>query len=290
MRRPRRSLHAGRPPTAQLARRSMSRKASRNFINKHHQLEKRQRQAIAQGDKEAEAAISAEISDMGGLNRYQQASLQGQSNERGGDTSKILLEMLPVDLIKKANRRPRMLEVGSLSTRNACSNSRLFDMVHIDLNSQEPGILKQDFMTLPLPEESAEEFDIISLSLVLNFVPEAEGRGQMLFRTLLFLRQPADTVQKPNDDPFPSLFLVLPRSCVDNSRYFSDKKLGSLMGALGYTMRRSKKTQKLAYSLWARDHMTAGEIRFTKQEVNPGRKRNNFAITLKSLPLGSCIK
>lgn len=264
----------------------MSRKASRGLINKHHQLEKRQRQAILQGDKTAEATISAEISGLGGLKRYQQASLQGQSNDRGGDTSKVLLQWLPVDVIRKAEQRPRMLEVGSLSTRNACSSSHLFDMVHIDLNSQEPGILEQDFMERPLPQHSADKFDIISLSLVLNFVPEAEGRGKMLLRTLSFIQQRPDTMPNPNTGPFPSLFLVLPRSCLDNSRYFSDVKLESLMAALGYSLERFKKTQKLAYSLWVRDHATTHRIHFTKQEVNPGRARNNFAITLTNLPSG----
>lgn len=290
MRPPRKSLQAGRPPTSHLARRSMSRKASRSLINKHHQLEKKHRQAILQGDKAAEATLSAEISSLGGLNRYQQASLQGQSNDRGGDTSKVLLQWLPVDVIRKAEQRPKMLEVGSLSTQNACSSSRLFDMVHIDLNSQEPGILKQDFMERPLPQQSADKFDIISLSLVLNFVPEAEGRGKMLLRTLSFLRHCPDTPSNENTGPFPSLFLVLPRSCVDNSRYFSDVKLESLMMALGYTLERSKKTQKLAYSLWMRDHATTHGIHFTKQEVNPGRTRNNFAITLTNSSSGAVEK
>ncbi|OAQ62288.1 nucleolus protein [Pochonia chlamydosporia 170] len=282
MRPPQRSLHAGRPPTARIARRSMSRKACRNLINKHHQLEKRQRQAISQGDKETEAAISAAIADLGGLNRYQQASLQGQSNDRGGDTSKVLLEWLSVDMVKQAERRPRLLEVGSLSTRNACSSSGHFEVVHIDLNSQEPGILKQDFMERPLPERSAEKFDIISLSLVLNFVPEAESRGRMLLRTLSFLQQPTGAAQRIFSGLFPSLFVVLPRSCVDNSRYCTDSTLESLMRALGYTLERIKKTQKLAYSLWVRSRVTAPVLHFAKHEVNPGRSRNNFAITLTS--------
>ncbi|KAG5936142.1 hypothetical protein E4U59_005175 [Claviceps monticola] len=283
----RKSLQAGRPPTAKQARHSMSRKASRTLINKHHQLEKRQQQAKAEGNSRTEAALAKEIASLGGLKRYQQASLQGQSGDRGGDTSKVLLEWLPLASIKALSRKPRMLEVGALSTRNACSVSGLFEMVHIDLNSQEPGILEQDFMQRPLPELVCDKFDIISLSLVLNFVPDAQSRGQMLLRTLSFLRQQFcldDEKGRTSSLNLPSLFLVLPRSCVDNSRYLTDSRLKSLMEALGYSLQNDRKTSKLTYSLWVRAAATyVTKLHFPKVEIHPGRSRNNFAITLTNV-------
>ncbi|GAO19683.1 uncharacterized protein UV8b_06319 [Ustilaginoidea virens] len=285
MRPTRKSLQSGRPPTARPTRRCMSREASRKLINKHHQLQKNQRRATAQGDEKTAAAITEEISSLGGLSRYQQASLQGQRNDRGGDTSRVLLEWLPLDSVNKLSHRPRMLEVGCLSTRNACSASGLFDMVHIDLNSQEPGIIQQDFMHRPLPEHASDKFDIISLSLVLNFVPSPEERGQMLLRTLSFLRHCHTPRQARSELPFPSLFLVLPRSCVDNSRYFTDERLWSIMESLGYSLERSKKTQKLAYSLWVKPPDTrVTHHAFPKTEINSGRTRNNFSITLTKVP------
>ncbi|KAG6003514.1 hypothetical protein E4U43_000903 [Claviceps pusilla] len=282
MRHPRKSLQAGRPPIARPGQRSMSRKASRTLINKHHQLEKRQQRAKAEGDASMEAAIAKEIAGLGGLKRYQQASLQGQSNDRGGDTSKVLLEWLPLASIRALAQRPRMLEVGALSTRNACSASGLFEMVHIDLNSQEPGIQEQDFMQRPIPKVESDKFDIISLSLVLNFVPDAEGRGQMLLRTLSFLRaQKHEDGEETTNLAFPSLFLVLPRSCVDNSRYFTDERLKSLMEALGYSLQNRKKTSKLTYSLWVRNiAKDLTRLHFPKVELHPGRSRNNFCVTL----------
>lgn len=274
-----RSLKEGRPPTARSAR-SMSRKASRALINSHHQLEKRRFQAAMTGNKEAETAIRAEIASIGGLGRYQKASLQGQSADRGGDTSRVLHKWLPASMTAGLKQRLRMLEVGALSTHNCCSTSGLFDMVHIDLHSQERGIVQQDFMDRPLPSTEADKFDIISLSLVLNFVPDAEGRGQMLLRTLSFLRESAGGAE--DKFPTPSLFLVLPRSCVDNSRYLTEASLGELMGALGYRLAESKTTQKLAYSLWKRaGHFPSTDMAITKQEINPGRARNNFSITLR---------
>ncbi|KAI5457896.1 putative methyltransferase-domain-containing protein [Mariannaea sp. PMI_226] len=276
------SLASSRPPTVKSSR-SMSRKASRALINTHHQLDKQRRQAAAKNDKKAVEQISEEIAKLGGIDRYQKASLQGQSVDRGGDTSKVLLEWLPVTELKKRDRPLRMLEVGALSTRNACSTSRLFDMQHIDLNSQEPGIKQQDFMDRPLPKQETELFDIISLSLVLNFVPEAEGRGQMLLRTLSFLRDTSEAPSGAAGKFFPSLFVVLPRSCVQNSRYFTDDRFDELMTVLGYTRMKTKMTQKLTYSLWLRVGSAPKKLPiFSKKELNPGRTRNNFVMTLNS--------
>ena len=261
----------------------MSRKASRTLINKHHQLEKERRQAIAKGDNSSALKLAAELEQLGGIDQYQKASLQGQSTDRGGDTSKILLEWLPLEELKKSNTRLRLLEVGSLSTRNACSTSGVFDVTHIDLNSQEPGITQQDFMERPLPADTTEKFDMISLSLVLNFVADAAGRGEMLRRTLSFLYTVSTDTQATTTEFFPSLFMVLPRSCVDNSRYLTLKRLDELMVLLGYTKLKEKFTLKLAYSLWRKEKMVRhGQATMAKKEINPGRTRNNFAITLSS--------
>lgn len=261
--------------------RTMSRKASRGLINRHHQLEKLRRQAAVSGDHLKEAELAREIESLGGLDQYQKASLQGQSLDRGGDTSKILLDWLPLAGMKAVKRQLRMLEIGSLSTKNACSNSGYFEMVNIDLNSQEPGIEQQDFMERPLPSSDAERFDIISLSLVVNFVPDHATRGQMLLRTLSFLRTKGAVQDANLGSTYPSLFLVLPRSCVDNSRYFTEARLMEIMGALGYSKLQSKLTQKLTYSLWKWDGVTrTPATSFSKTEINSGRTRNNFVITL----------
>ncbi|RCI10917.1 hypothetical protein L249_5333 [Ophiocordyceps polyrhachis-furcata BCC 54312] len=281
------NIQAGRPPTAK-PRRAMSRRASRAVINRHHQLEKTRRLAGERGDAAAAAAATAELASLGGLRRYQEASLQGQSVERGGDTSRVLVEWLPTGRDPGPWRRLRMLEVGALSTRNACSVSGLFDMVRIDLGSREAGILQQDFMQRPLPESEADRFDVISLSLVLNYVSDAAARGRMLARSLSFLRRfdgeaPSDITNTVTASALPCLFLVLPRSCVTNSRYFTATRLKELMDMLGYALVNDKMTQKLAYSLWTRRRDVAtAHVTLPKTEINPGRDRNNFAITLDS--------
>ncbi|KAL2164550.1 hypothetical protein VTH06DRAFT_3767 [Thermothelomyces fergusii] len=263
----------------------MSRTATKALINKHHLLQKRKRQALAKGDKAEAAIIDAEIEALGGLERYQEASLQGQRHDRGGDSSRVLMQWLkPTLSFQRPNsgRRLRMLEVGALSTQNACSKSGHFDIVRIDLKSQEQGILEQDFMERPVPRDESEQFDIISLSLVLNFVPDAKGRGDMLRRTALFLRAPGRYIDSPSlAASFPSLFLVLPAPCVTNSRYLDEERLVAIMESLGYTMVESKTSQRLVYYLWRRVRVCTGPgTVFPKKEVRPGSTRNNFATVL----------
>ncbi|KAI0180285.1 putative methyltransferase-domain-containing protein [Hypoxylon sp. FL1284] len=206
------SLAAGRPPTAQKPK-SISRKATKALINAHHVLDKKRAQAVAKGDRAAEDAINSRINDLGGIEKYQLASLQGQRLDRGGDSSRILMDWLNSSAsmsISSTDPRLKMLEVGALSTKNACSASGIFDVERIDLNSQSDGIIQQDFMKRPLPKDDLERFDMISLSLVLNFVPDAVARGAMLCRTLDFLKQPGTQYSSSQRDLFPSLFTVLP--------------------------------------------------------------------------------
>ncbi len=280
---PSKSLAAGRPPILHRTK-SISRSATKALINKHHLLHKKKRQANAKGDKTEESAVDAEIEALGGIESYQEASLQGQRHDRGGDSSRVLMQWLEPCLSAQAGseRRLRMLEVGALSTQNACSKSSHFDIERIDLNSQGEGILRQDFMERPLPEGESDRFDIISLSLVLNYVPEPKGRGDMLRRTTQFLRAAGRYVDSPElAATFPSLFLVLPAPCVENSRYLDEEKLTAIMGSLGYVKAESKTTQRLVYYLWRRDRVCKGSGgSFQKREIRSGPTRNNFAVVL----------
>ncbi len=57
-------------------------------------LEKQRAKALASGDGVKAASLSKQIEAQGGIQSYQKASLIGQANERGGDSSKILMEWL----------------------------------------------------------------------------------------------------------------------------------------------------------------------------------------------------
>ncbi|KKY18618.1 putative nucleolus protein [Diplodia seriata] len=158
---------------------SLSAKATATIIRTHHQLQKAHAQAVKAGDHAKAAEIQKKIDENGGLKTYQAASITGQSSERGGDSSRVLVDWLQElglpSAYRKADggdvegRKCKLLEVGALSTDNACSKRRYLAVERIDLNSQSPGILQQDFMKRPLAASDTERFDVLSLSLVLNY-------------------------------------------------------------------------------------------------------------------------
>ena len=297
------SLSHGRPTSSKQPSRFQSSQKTRKSINLYHQLQKAQAQALQNGNEHEAASLQSEIDSRGGLAVYQTASLTGQSKVRGGDTSKVLVEwvreVLPqhgagtIGSSISSNKPLRMLEIGALSPDNACAQSKLFEMTRIDLRSLHSSIQQQDFMKRPLPAAtdndrgSGEKYDIISLSLVLNCVPDPCRRGEMLRRTSMFLRERSFTADDPEEasSVFPSLFLVLPAPCVSNSRYLNEERLSVIMNSLGYTLSRRKLTAKLIYYLWKYEKSTVWKGTYGKTEVNPGRTRNNFVIVLRdSIP------
>ncbi|KAJ5584077.1 25S rRNA (adenine(2142)-N(1))-methyltransferase [Penicillium hispanicum] len=269
-------LSSTRPPTVKSKHAALSSKATRTLIRSHHQLLKLRAQAVHAGDEARVSSIDAQIQANGGLESYQIASRLGQSLERGGDSSKILVDWIRPQLRQWKPNLPklRVLEIGALSTKNACSKNPALEITRIDLNSQEPGILKQDFMKRPLPSTDEERFHLISLSLVLNYVPDATGRGDMLQHCVKFF------TSQSHIDFAPRLFLVLPVACVDNSRYLTEDRLLDLLSSLGFCLAQSRRTSKLIYQLWSYAGKSSPKS-FKKEILNAGPKRNNFAIILR---------
>ena len=171
----------------------------------------------------------------------------------------------------------RVLEVGCLSPANAVAKAPAFAVTRIDLNSQHAAIEQQDFMERPLPVGDDDRFDLVSLSLVLNYVPSPEARGEMLKRVAEFLRGE----EKAGNGVCPGLFLVMPRPCVDNSRYLTEARLKEMMASLGYRCAKTKLTAKLVYGLWVLENRDAEGRLWKKEEVKAGVSRNNFAIVMK---------
>ncbi|KAJ9494319.1 25S rRNA (adenine2142-N1)-methyltransferase [Exophiala xenobiotica] len=195
---------------------SLSSKHTRTLIRSHHTLQKRLARARARADQDTQLIhdLESQLSASGGLATYQLASTIGQSAERGGDSSRVLVRWLRPELSSffqnskskstllspdpkpKPNPKPllRILEIGALSTTNALNIPGATTVRRIDLRSSAPGIEEADFMTFPLPNapdgsgewQGERGYDVLSLSLVLNYVPDARGRGDMLRRTTLF--------------------------------------------------------------------------------------------------------
>ena len=72
--------------------------------------------------------------------------------------------------------------MGALKPDNYAECSRWMEVTPIDLRSNHPHILQQDFLEMDL-EGNTGEWDAISLSLVVNFVPEPPERGMPSFRS-----------------------------------------------------------------------------------------------------------
>ncbi|KAG8532008.1 uncharacterized protein KY384_003644 [Bacidia gigantensis] len=229
----------------------------RFVVKQHHLLRKQMRRAVTHGDIQTIDEIKAQSGADGALRSYQSASIQGQSAERGGDSSKILVEWfkgmeVSTSASAEAHGRLKLLEVGALRTDNACARSKIFDVERLDLHSQHRLIKKQDFMKRPIPTPNMLHemgFDVVSLSLVLNFTEDAKERGTMLKRATSFLREPNDNASEYGAT-LPCLFLVLPAACVTNSRYLDSVQLEKIMQVLGYSKVREKISAKLVYYLW----------------------------------------
>ena len=302
------SLSHGRPPILSkhndLAR-SLTSKATRTLIRTHHRLQKQRAAALRAGDKVKAAELSKAIDDNGGLELYQAASIKGQSAERGGDSSRVLVQWLKergtftggqstrsdftesdrevTGNHKEKIKEPfqlKVLEVGALSPLNAISGLPGLNITCIDLHSQHPAIETQDFMERPIPNSDEEKFDIISLSLVLNYVPDAVARGEMLRRTCKFLRLGKQSKEAEENSTIPALFLVLPAPCVMNSRYLTEEHLTLIMNTLGFVLMHNKLSAKLVYYLWR--YQSGGTHKpVPKKILRAGGNRNNFCVILE---------
>ena len=150
-------------------------------------------------DAHAELArVEHDIDELGGLEAYQKMSAIGQGDDRGGGSEKVLLEFLgelgyPGSLPKHerwrcVSVRPAIwdvhthtsigsvLEVGALKPDNYAHCASWMDVTPIDLHSRHPAIMEQDFLGMD-DDANRERSDLVSLSLVVNFVPDLKDRG-----------------------------------------------------------------------------------------------------------------
>ncbi|PIL23763.1 hypothetical protein GSI_13513 [Ganoderma sinense ZZ0214-1] len=238
---------------------------------------KKRNQALTSAKAEL-ANIEREIHDLGGLAAYQRMSTIGQGKDRGGGSEKVLIGWLrqlglPEELKCKGTKLC-LLEVGALKPDNYASCHAWVDVTPIDLHSQHPNILEQDFLLMD-PEEHREKWGAISLSLVLNFVPDAKDRGRMLRLAHSMLHSGG------------LLFVALPLPCILNSRYTTAEHYESLMVAVGFEKLQSrwKEGGKMAYWLFRRVDRTPSttyqdHVLYEKKIVFRTGDRNNFVILL----------
>lgn len=133
-------------------------------IAKYHTLEKQ----IARATEQEKKLLIAEQKKLGGLSLYQQASLQGA---RHGETSKWLIQTVEANYGGRKERR--LLDVGAIAG-TSYAKYKSITATYIDLNPAADHVIKADFLTYPLPEKP---FDIVCLSLVVNFVGDLDSRS-----------------------------------------------------------------------------------------------------------------
>lgn len=229
-------------------------KSTRKLISKFHNLQK---QLISCEGETEKASINAEIEALGGLPIYQIASLKGSKKN---NSQKFLLDNI------LTTREYKLLDVGAIT--GEIYTNKIFSVTAIDLNSQNPKVLKQDFFERPIPAQ-IDKFDIISLCLVLNYVPTPSRRGDMLELCASHLKLEG------------ILYLVLPLPCITNSRYFNNQKMIELMTMLGYDLLKHHNSKKLAFYLFKRSREISTPQHFKKRLLNSdGPGKNNFTITL----------
>lgn len=152
-----------------------------------------------------------------------------------------------------------------------------------------PDVLKYDFFDFPVP---AEPFHVVCLSLVVNFVGALADRGapadaacagtgsdvRLAGRMLLHAH---DYVADEG-----LMWLVLPRACIDNSRYMTGEHLEALLQDAGWSKLWRKDASGLTYwLLQARPRSSWGGAPskdWKRTELRGGANRNNFCIVLKA--------
>ena len=193
-------------------------------------ISEKKKQAIAQG-------ILKEQTAMGGLDRYQKASIYGAKSSKFvcADWVVPLLRQQTVD--GKTASRLRILDVGAIDNQYLGHEDWL-DAVPIDLHGgQHESVLQVDFFEYahqycsgtdlseakesPPPSSSLTStnattalrpFDAIVMSLVLNFQGDPRKRGDMLALA-------ADPRLLKLSSAGGMLFLALPSASLENSRY-----------------------------------------------------------------------
>ena len=210
---------------------------------------------------------------------------------------------------KKQERRPtRLLEVGAINTelldaadppktsqmpddlssssssspnKNSKTNkggtgTPKLQVRAIDLHCMDRRIEKADFLKIPVNHADIDQrYDVIVCSMVLNCVPTALARGEMICRLYHFLR------------PDGYLFLTIPRTCLALSPYMDKQQFANMLTTVGFEIKEMKESPKIAFYLCQR--VSPDNIRTRKwddkwsmlQTIRRGKKFNNdFAVVL----------
>ncbi|EPQ29754.1 uncharacterized protein PFL1_02973 [Pseudozyma flocculosa PF-1] len=233
-------------------------------IARYHTLEK---ELARTTDPAEQARIKAEQEQLGGLEAYQEDSLKGGDRLKGGESGKWCAEQVEKLRGKKAMR---VLDVGAIAG-TSYDKFPWIKATSIDLNPRSERVQKCDFFDLPKPANEEEKFEMVALSLVINFVGDLKKRGEMLLHAHHYLR------------PGGYLYLVLPLPCLTNSRYLTHDHLRSIVSSAGYDVVVQDDSKRLTRWLLKRKKSPRNKwdrTVYRKKELVGGAYRNNFAICM----------
>ncbi|PWN47825.1 hypothetical protein IE53DRAFT_334795 [Violaceomyces palustris] len=232
-----------------------------------HTLEKELARAT---DPDEVERIRNEQKKLGGLESYQDDSLKGGDRLKGGESGKWCAQTL-TQLLGDEKRTIKLLDVGAIAGTSYAKFESWIKVTSIDLNPRAEHVEKYDFFDYPLPSSEGEKFDVVGLSLVVNFIGDLYKRGSILHHSHSYLK------------PKGYLYLVLPLPCLTNSRYLNHDHLRSILSSCGFDV--VKQDDSLRLTRWLLQRKDRPNDRydgtvFKKKEIVPGVKRNNFCILL----------
>lgn len=187
------------------------------LIASFHALEKK----LAQTNDEAERKkLLMEREALGGLKAYQDASLAGVDKVKGGESGKWIVQTIRE---VRGNKREdiKLLDVGSLSGTSFVKYPWI-KATSIDIEPRGPNVQQVDFFKLQVPPTEEERYDVVSLSMVINFLGDIQERGRMLIHAHRYLKKGGH------------LALILPLACVNNSRYCTHERLQEILKSCGW--------------------------------------------------------
>ena len=238
-------------------------KHARRVTSAFHRITHALENPKLEGHQKAE--LEAELQSMGGRAVYQAASVKATSDIK--HTSKWMFSILTKLGVRPKSGEPALktLEVGAVNTQ--VLSIPWLDVLAIDLRSTNPKIKAQDFLQLAC----GGQYQVIMCSMVINCVPTAAQRGEMLVR----LRAQLATGGH--------LFLMLPRRCLTHSKHCSAKHLRALLRAAGFTVRHTKDSPRVSFfCVEATDETAATELAkysSASKVVNPGKGHSDsFAV------------
>lgn len=248
----------------------ISSRKDRRIITEYHTLNKtidsvRKNPSIHKEDKAAQIALlEAKKEKIGGINAYQKASKLGEARHGSFNAAKWVLKQLRAHNVcanRTEGEKLRVLDVGALDN-NYKKHSKWIQCTPIDLNPQSNDVVKADFLKL-----DHKEYDVVVLSLVVNFEGDIRKRGDMLRKCPKLIV----------DQGY--LVIVLPLPCLNNSRYLNEELFLSMMESLGFEVFTRHSSKKLSFFMFRRARQVQVKS-FPKKILRKGGNHNNFAIVL----------